>query len=384
MRALTISILLLLSSSAFALLPYKNTGNLYVSMWSSDEIAVYNTAGQELERFSTPGLDGPRGVAFDPTNGNIWVAGEFSNAIYIFDSTHTLIKTIEHPDFNEPVSITFSGYTPDSNTELEVLISNSNNQSIMVFSHAGQFKREFTDTLFNDPNCSALMADGSLYVANRLGGSSGRGALDKFGGGETLLFSSYEEGMTSLMAVARDPNGEGDDDDTVRLTSGSGDRAIYEYDQNGNLLKTITSADINGGETITPQGIAFDDNGDFYVVSYASAIYKFNGNGDYLTQFPVGAGTARSIALQACQGDKNTTGCTPLGVASTSSSAASSMASTNASSSTGSSSQPSATAANGGSSGGAINFMTLLMGILCLGGYRCFGQYLHPTLRRGA
>ena len=366
MRLFTLSLLLLLSSSAFALLPYANTGNLYISMWTSDEIAVYSVTGEELERFSTPGLDGPRGVAFDPTNGDIWVAGEHSNAIYIFDSTHTFIKSIEHPDFNEPVSITFSGYTPDNNTELEVLISNSNAQSIMVFSHAGEFKRAFTDTLFNDPNCSALMADGSLYIANRLGGSSGRGALDKFGNDETLLFSTYEAGMASLMAVARDRNGDGNDDDTLWVTSGAGDRAIYEYDQNGNLLKTITSADINGGDAITPQGIAFDDNGDFYVVSYGSAVYKFNGNGDYLTKFPVGAGTARSIALRACQGSNSTAGCEPLGLAAAASSASSST-NTNTSSSANPVSQPVVN-----SSGGATDLISLFLGILCLGGYRHF------------
>jgi len=57
-------------------------------MWSADEIAVFSPDGIPLERFSVEGLDGPRGIAFNPANGEIWIASEFGNAIFIFDRVY--------------------------------------------------------------------------------------------------------------------------------------------------------------------------------------------------------------------------------------------------------------------------------------------------------
>jgi len=59
---LKLSLLILtVPNAAMALLPFQNTGNLYVSMWTSDEIAVFSPDGTPLERFTADGLDGPRG-----------------------------------------------------------------------------------------------------------------------------------------------------------------------------------------------------------------------------------------------------------------------------------------------------------------------------------
>jgi len=93
---------------ASALLPFQKTGNLYVSMWTADEIAVFSPDGSPLERFSAEGLEGPRGIAFNPANGNIWIAAELGNAILIFDREHRFLRRLDHPDFNEPVGVSFA------------------------------------------------------------------------------------------------------------------------------------------------------------------------------------------------------------------------------------------------------------------------------------
>ncbi len=301
-RTLFVGILFVLSSNASALLPFEKTGNLYVSMWDTDEIAVFTPDGTPLERFTTLGLDGPRGIAFNPANGEIWIAGEFSNAIYIFNHEHQFLRTLEHDDFDEPVGVTFKTVDADASDSL-VYISNSNGNEIMVFDQSGVLQRRFTAPGLVDPNCSAFMADGSLMVANRLGGSHGGfGATNKFDNEERFLFDFTTPGITSQMAVARDPNtGNIDEDDTLWVTSGGGDTGIYEFDQNGNLLTTLLPADIDDGRRIIPQGIAFDGDGNFYVVSFLNEVLKFDSLGNFVQRFPTGDGTSRSMAFQGCQ-----------------------------------------------------------------------------------
>jgi len=117
------------------------------------------------------------------------------------------------------------------------------------------------------------------------------------------------------MAIARDTNAmQSGLDDTVWVTSGGGDTGIYEFDQAGNLLTTLLPADIDNGSPIVPQGIAFDDAGNFVVVSYLNEVIKFDGDGNFLMRYPTGPGTARSTAFQACQLQPGANGaCVALG-----------------------------------------------------------------------
>jgi len=315
-RALFLGVLCFLPGIASALLPFENTGNLYVSMWAADEIAVFSPDGTPLERFSAEGLNGPRGIAFNPANGEIWIAGEFSNAIFIFDRDHQFLRTLDHSDFNEPVGVTFANLPGVDPSEQLVYISNSNENEIMVFDQSGDLQRRFSDPSLSDPNCTAFMQDGSLFVSNRLGGTQGSlGSVAKFSAAEEFLFDFTTDGIASLMAVARDPNimptGA---DDTVWATSGGGDTGIYEFDQNGNLLTTLLPADIDDGRPITPQGIAFDSDGNFVVVSFRNEVIKFDGDGNFMMRFPTGDGTARSTAFQGCQPLPGANGeCVPFG-----------------------------------------------------------------------
>ncbi len=311
-------LMLVLPNAAMALLPFQNTGNLYVSMWDADEVAVFAPDGTLIERFSADGLDGPRGIAFNPFNGEIWIASEFGNAVLIFDHQNQFLRRFEHPDFNEPVGITFS-FSPESIDTASgylVYISNSNGNEIMVFDESENLVERFTGTALVDPNCSAFLDDGTLLVANRLGGThGGAGAVSSFDTNNRFQFDFTTTGISSLMAVARDTNAmQSGLDDTVWVTSGGGDTGIYEFDQTGNLLTSLLPADIDDGRPVVPQGIAFDDEGNFVVVSYLNEVIKFDGNGNFLIRYPTGPGTARSTAFQACESQPGANGeCVALG-----------------------------------------------------------------------
>jgi len=309
-------IICILPNSAMALLPFQKTGNLYVSMWSSDEIAVFTPEGTPVERFRADGLEGPRGIAFNPVNGEIWVAGEFSDAIFIFDHQHQFLRRLDHADFNEPVGITFLSKPGAGLSGQQVYVSNSNGNEIMVFDEFEKLVERFSGTELVDPNCSAFLQDGTLLVANRLGGThGGSGAVSSFDSNNQFQFDFTATGIASLMAVARDKNDmQSAVDDTVWVTSGGGDNGIYEFDQAGNLLRSLLPADIDNGSAIVPQGIAFDDEGNFVVVSYLNEVIKFDSDGNFLKRFPTGSGTARSTAFQACEPQQSdSTECVALG-----------------------------------------------------------------------
>ncbi|MFU8894877.1 MAG: hypothetical protein ACNA8J_00680 [Gammaproteobacteria bacterium] len=306
--------LALLSSSAWAVLPFENTGRLYVSIWNEDIVKVFSQEGELLDVFTAPGLEGPRGIAFNPTNGDIWLAGEHSNTVYVFDKNHRLKRVLEHPDFLEPVGISFRH---ERGHALEVYISNSGNASIdpdkgneiMVFSPNGKLLRRFSHPDLKDPNCSAFLPDGSYFVTNRL-----QHRVDYFDAGDNFVTSfSYvladgSPGLLSTMAVARDPQ-----KGTIWATGGGGPRAIVEFDLDGNILTVIDQAtlrDVTGDEnlTITPQGIAFDENGNFTVASFDNQVFRFNNDGELIWiededgteryAYRTGTGNSRSIALE--------------------------------------------------------------------------------------
>lgn len=300
--AWTSLILLLAPGVAQALLPAANTGNLYVSMWISNEIAVFKPDGSAMGRFTVEGLRGPRGIAFNPNNGEIWVAAEFSNAVYVFDAEHRLLRTVTHPDFDEPVGVTFITSTAAGSSELEVVISNSNGNELMVFSPAGQLLRRFTDETLNDPNCSAVMSDGTLFVANRLGGSTGAsGSVARFNADDQFQFDFTADGIGSLMAVARNPRqADMDEDDTLWISSGGGSLGIHEFDQSGNLLQSVLPADIDDARPIVPQGLSVDEAGQLYVVSFTGEVLVFDSDTLFLRRFDTGTGTPRSSAFAIC------------------------------------------------------------------------------------
>ena len=312
--------LALFTGNVVAQLPFENDGNLYVAMYNSDAYNIFTKSGEPVGTLATPGLNGPRGLAFNPANGDIWVTGELSNTVYVFDDEHRLLRSLTHPDFNQPVGVSFKMTQGVNAEDQEVYISNSGTgagstgNNIMVFDQQGNFLRSFTRNGLVDPNCTAFFPDGSFYVSNRLGSVNDNGVsdgflgrVDKFDANDESLFSFNASGMASVMAVARDPNGPGDMDDTVWVTSGGGARGIYEFDQNGNLLKTILPAELPNfgvsGTSMVPQGIAFDDNGNMTVVSWTGGVYQFDGNGNLQNSYdpdptiPSAPGKSRSMAF---------------------------------------------------------------------------------------
>jgi DNA-binding beta-propeller fold protein YncE len=302
--------------------PLEDTGNLYISLWDQGVVRVFDPWGATLlDELSTPGLEGPRGIAFDPVSSDVWVASERGNAVFIFDRLHALKHTIEHPDFNEPVGVAFR---LSAAGEWEIYVSNSGNSSVdptrgnevLVFNRAREVLRRFSHDELNDPNCAAFFPDGSFFLTNRL-----QNRVDRFDAEDTLVSTvSYtrddgSDGLVSTMAVARTPSGSGSEDDTIWVTGGGGARDLVRFALDGTVLRVLDQAtlrDTTGDATLllTPQGLAFDEGGRLLVVSLNGQVLRFDREGTLLGTdgqpytlgapfaWSPGAGSSRSIAVQ--------------------------------------------------------------------------------------
>ena len=93
--------ILLNLSTAQNLLPPERTGKFYVSNFNGDNIVVYDSAGNYLNEFTAPGLDGPRGIVFSSKN-IIYIASQNSDEIFVFNHDEALINKYGHEQLDGP------------------------------------------------------------------------------------------------------------------------------------------------------------------------------------------------------------------------------------------------------------------------------------------
>ena len=109
-------------------LAFKNNGDLYISLYNTNQVAKYS--GGVLSNFITSGLNSPSGIAFDSA-GYLYVANSGANNIIKFDSSGTAVETIS-TNLNAPRGIAF-----DSAGNL--FAANAGNSTISKFDSSGGF-----------------------------------------------------------------------------------------------------------------------------------------------------------------------------------------------------------------------------------------------------
>ncbi len=267
-------LLLFLVHSAPGILPPPRTGNLYVTSFGTDSVAVYDSTGAYLRSFSAPGLDGPRGIVFAPNN-RIYIAGQHSDQIFVFDRNEQLITTFGHMQLDGPTGMAVE--------DTLLYVCSFNNDQVVVFNLEGTFLRTFTGGGLNGPNCVAFDSHGNIYVSSAM-----TATVVKFAPDETHRITFTGGGLSSPMGIARDTA-------DVLYVAGGGSNNIVMFDTLGNTLGTITHADLGG-----PQGIAFDDRGHFFTSSFfQDHLVEFDGSGNYVQTITAGnLDMPRSLAFE--------------------------------------------------------------------------------------
>lgn len=283
-------------------LPPPATGELFTADFNNDRVAVFAADGTFARAFTTPGLNGTRGIAFAP-DGTFFVASQLNSTIYRFAPDETVVGSFTHPQMPGPTGIAIS---PSG----ELFVSSFNGARLCVFDLAGTFQRSITAPGFTTPNCVGFDDDGNIYAV-----SAGAGAVFKWDPTETFLFSFDVPppfSLTSPMGVAQK---EGTD---VLYVSGGSSHNVVKFTTDGTFLGELTHPDLTG-----PQGVVFDDRGHLFSSSfYQDRIVEFDENDQHVqTLLTGGLDIPRSLAFHPgrsanefpslCAGDGgNGAGCT--------------------------------------------------------------------------
>lgn len=155
------------------------SGNLYIGDTWAHRIEKFSPSGAYLDQwgrviprtgFAAQGnKDGqfsfPRGVAFEPTDGNIWVADQNNNRIQVFTSAGTWLATYGGlgtaiGQFRTPRAITV---TADG----AVYVADTGNNRIQKRSPSGTWSLLPTGTALDTPSAIAVDNSGTVFVADR-------------------------------------------------------------------------------------------------------------------------------------------------------------------------------------------------------------------------
>ncbi len=137
------------------------SGDFFVADTANNRIAAFKANGEPLATFGTeglidgtaaqpgsqdetpaPGFSSPCGLAIDDSNGNLFVADQNNNRIWIFDSSGAFKGKIADSSLNGPCGIAF-----DSTGDLYV--RNANNGKVLRFDRKGAVDYDFASTLYD-------------------------------------------------------------------------------------------------------------------------------------------------------------------------------------------------------------------------------------------
>ncbi len=156
------------SSAGQLIAPYTmamtTSGDYLVSGFTSDNVALFDAAGNYVREFiaaGAGGLDGPAGMAWGP-DGNLYIASFFTNEILRFDPSGTPLGVwgTGGSGLNGPTGITFG---PDGDL---YVASWSNGKVVKYDGTTGGTPSTYVNSGLSGPEQLTFGPDGRLYIAD--------------------------------------------------------------------------------------------------------------------------------------------------------------------------------------------------------------------------
>jgi DNA-binding beta-propeller fold protein YncE len=263
-------------------LPPAATGAVYVSSFGTDEIVAYAADGSFIRRFGHPDLRGPRGLAFvgEDERQLLFCAAQSSDRVLVFTPDGVYVRQFTGGGLDGPTGLAIG-------PRGELHVSSFDTDRVLVFDAAGELEGSYGHADLDGPNCVAFTPDGNrIFVVSQL-----NSRIVVFDCDRHFLGSFTGGGLASAMGAAV-WGGE------LFVTGGSS-HTVAVFDLAGTFRRNIVDELIDG-----PQGIAFDERGEFVVGSfYTGKVARFTRAGERLDVFDeAGVRVARSIALQPLAG----------------------------------------------------------------------------------
>jgi DNA-binding beta-propeller fold protein YncE len=206
---------------------FDRKGNLYVANRNSHEVTVYDRSRKRIANmtlYTVKGNFSPSGVQVAP-NGMIWVASRDDSdynvgRVQIFDARGKLARTLdnhlEYPDgiaFRDGDAWVCDSTTPDGN-------------ALTVFDSAGTFVKTVSTPNFT-PTYLAKDARGDLYVSDGLSA-----AIAEISGSGKIVKTITGKGLDLPYGIAFNRAGD-------FYVTNVGNNTITEYSSRGRLIHTI-------------------------------------------------------------------------------------------------------------------------------------------------
>ena len=275
-------------------LPPTQTGNLYISGYSSANVGEYLPDGTLLRTLTHPTMTNPRGVAVDD-DGNLIVVVQTNSRILRLAPDGTHLQTVTHPDLTSGTGISRA---PNGNW----YVGSFSPGRVVVFDAAWNYVTTITAAGMNGVNCVSFETSGTGAFAVT---SAGANLVYRFDATHTMVGTVGHPNMSSPMSIASDGQG-------ARFVSNGSSGWIIKFDAAWNPLLSFGQ-----GTLSAPQGIAVDQFGDLTISNFgASTVHRYDTQGALLGSWPlVGVTTGRNMAWQTSPRVLSRAGTVGLGAA---------------------------------------------------------------------
>lgn len=277
------------AAPAAPLLPPPITGNLYVSSYGTGEVYCYSPDGRFRFSFGHEDLKGTRGLAFgrseeDSGEGEhgpeLYVSAEITDRVLVFDPEGNYRRQFSGGGLDGPTSLAFG-------PQGKLYVSSFETHEILVFA-GDEYESKFAADGLRGPNCIAFSASGQIFVASQL-----TNRIYQFAADGTFIRHFEDRGLRSPMGIAIYG--------TEIFITGGASHTVSVFDLDGTLVRHVDTSDSISG----PQGIAFDDQGDFAISSFYSgkvALYARSSSTPEFYFEESGVKVARSLAYLPISG----------------------------------------------------------------------------------
>ncbi|HEY8082619.1 MAG TPA: S8 family serine peptidase [Solirubrobacterales bacterium] len=207
------------------------------------------------------GFESPNGIAIDLESGDIWVSDSYYGRIKHYNSEGEFLDQFGTPgsgegQLNSPRGIAF-------NQEGDLLVVDGLNNCIVKFTPEGEFLDQFGaegegNGQFKSPSGVSVGPDGNIWVAD-----TANHRIQKFDAeGEFLAkYGTYGSGNGKFSfpySLAVDPHG-------VIWVADSSNNRIQAFNSQGKYLTKFGTYGSGDGQLYQPKALAFDAKGDIWV-----------------------------------------------------------------------------------------------------------------------
>lgn len=209
--------------------------SVYVTNWGTDTISILD--GGSVTSFGSPALNDPTGIAFDPLNGNLFVANSGNGTISEFSAAGVLINASYATGLGDAQGIAF-----DSSGNLFVVSKDQGN----IYKIADGGATSLYASTVTGINDVAIDKAGNLYVTT--------GTLN---GIKVITTTNFIGDLTITGHPLNRPDGLAFDKNGNLYVANDFDPSIESIAPGG-----FGSVIVNGNPLFRPRGVIFDSTGD--------------------------------------------------------------------------------------------------------------------------